>query len=194
MRAALLPAALLLAAAGLAGNASAQAPPADLRAVLAASLGDWNEDGFPDRAVLVESRTRSYAADLVVHLSESGPELGPPIHAIGIAWRGETWGQLPTLSLSATGALEVVSENQSIGRDRWRRVLTIAQRDGALVVVGLRHDHRDTLDLSRVRSCEVDFLTGDGLLDGRPIRTAMPPTPIALWRDDTTPAECPIWD
>jgi hypothetical protein len=84
----------------------------------------------------------------------------------GIAWLGGMAGQEPELSVNHAGSLLVTSMNESIGRDRWRIVLTIAHRDGDLRVAGITYDWRDTLDPGTGwGQCDLNLLSGRGELE-----------------------------
>lgn len=167
-------------------------PRVDPVAVVAAVTADWNDDGIPDRAVLVADESEPDLLDLHVALSRDGEPLAAREVADSIAWQGMMAGQEASLVLAPNGSLRLVSQNTSIGRDRWERTLTIAHRDGRLVVAGFTHVSYDTLDPDAATSCDVNLLTGRGVRDELPITLPAGPVAIEEWTLDTTPAPCDL--
>eukprot|EP00457_Paulinella_chromatophora_P018058 gb/GEZN01019260.1/.p1 GENE.gb/GEZN01019260.1/~~gb/GEZN01019260.1/.p1 ORF type:complete len:196 (+),score=22.40 gb/GEZN01019260.1/:67-654(+) len=155
---------------------------------------DWTDDGNPDRAVLVESETESDSVDLFVSLNID-PSLPSKkqetVVARNIAWRGALWGTIPELRLSpGIGSLQVISQNDAIGRNRWRTTLTIARRSGTLVVAGFTYMSRDTLNLTSLTECDVNLLTGRGVLDKRSFTTKATARPLVQWKAKDKVADC----
>jgi hypothetical protein len=157
--------------------------------LLGFALGDWNGDFRDDRAVLVESEDGE-SADLLVFLTGDGDGELRLIRADRIAWMGSMAGQAPYLERRENGSLVVVSENETIGRDRWRIELTIAYREGSLQVGGFTMHSRDTLDPENVGDCDINLFTGRGIRNGVEIRTALRASPIEEWDMDRIPEEC----
>ena len=113
-----------------------------------------------------------------------------------LGWAGIAAGTLPRLELAPNGSLRLITENSAIGRNRWEQVLTIAHRDGAYRVAGYTHAFYDTLDLDSGGFCDVNLLTGRGLLqigkgEERAVREwAMRAPPLADWTIDSMPPVC----
>ena len=141
---------------------------------------------FRYRAVLVEVED---GADLYI-FGDRGEGMQLFAHAPSIAWRGGMSGQEPRLEVAPNTSLRLISENSSVGRDRWEQVLTIAYRDGRFVVAGYTYSHRDTLDPGAGGKCDVNLLSGKGIQDGRTFRTTMPALPVEEWTMDTSPPGC----
>jgi hypothetical protein len=102
--------------------------------VLSVITGDWNRDGLFDRAILIEAEPTE--TDLLIYLSDAQGNMHLEIAKKNIAWRGAMWGTQPTLQTDRTGALELISGNEAIGRSRWTQKLTLAYQDGAFAIVG----------------------------------------------------------
>jgi hypothetical protein len=100
-------------------------------------------------------------------------------------------GTEPEISVNKAGSLVVVFQNDAIGRDRWRQQFTIAFRGGALVVAGYGYQARDTLRPGGGGgSCDVNFLAGRGIRNGKPIKLAGGPIRLSDWTDKSAPAAC----
>ncbi|MGE0212823.1 MAG: hypothetical protein AB7S41_14095 [Parvibaculaceae bacterium] len=188
----LLPLILSSVAAIAAGAPESVRPENVLRVVTA----DWNGDGGMDRALLVQNGDD---ADLHIYLSESsgsGPKLAA--YAKAFAWAGSMWGTLPELKLLPnTSSLQVVSQNDAVGRDRWTQTLTLAYRNGAFVVAGYTFSARDTLEPDAWSACDVNLLTGKGIVksekapDGKAFASTTRAMPVVQWTQDTKPQGCP---
>lgn len=100
------------------------------------------------------------------------------------------WGTRPSLETNDKGSLLIKSANEAIGRSRWSQTLTIVYRNKEFVVAGLTREERDTLDLKAGGSCDINFLTGKGKRNGKPIETKFPAMKLANWSDEKLPKEC----
>lgn len=126
---------------------------------------DWNEDGRFDKALLVINPDDSSQADLYLYLStEKGLVLDT--YAPAVAWLGKMFGTQPDLDINARGSLLIHSQNDAIGRNRWSETITVAYRAGEFVIAGYSYTIRDTLALEANFSCDVNLLTGQGVLNG----------------------------
>lgn len=119
-------------------------------------------------------------------MAEGGRERVAP----GVAWLGAMAGQAPELSLSPAGSVLLTSMNEAVGRDRWRLTLTIAHRDGDWRVAGITYDWRDTLDPGAWGVCDLNLLSGRGVVEtAAGLRTIAAPAapPLWDWRDEAPP-------
>lgn len=151
-------------------------------------VADVDGDGKEDVAIL--SGTETYA-DLTIRST-----LGGEVTAPAFAWMGVAAGTLPGLERSTEGSLLVHSMNEAIGRNRWHQTLTIAYRDGAYRVAGFTYSWYDTLDLAASGSCDLNLLTGKGVLTIGPDGNETPidiysltALEITVWQD-IHPPEC----
>ena len=87
-------------------------------------------------------------------------------------------------------AVIIHSANDAIGRGRWSRKLTVAYIDKTFVVAGYTYNSRDTLDLSAHTNCDVNLLTGRGIKNQKPFKTAVKIVPVADWSEGAIPREC----
>lgn len=158
--------------------------------VLSVVTADWNGDGSMDRALLVQGED---AADLFIYLSAGpGEDMRLAVYAPGLAWTGILFGTLAELRLTANAAsLQVFSQNDAVGRDRWTNTLTLVYRDGVFLVGGYTLETRDTLEPRNATSCDVNLLTGRGIADGKAFRSATRAVPVAQWPPDGKPEGCP---
>ncbi len=152
------------------------------------ATGPLKGDAFAYRAVLVDVED---GADLYLYTEDTeGSHL--EAHASDIVWRGAMFGQRPRLEVSASGSLKLISGNESIGRGRWRKTLTIAYRDNRFLVAGYTLDTWDTLDPKLTGNCDVNLLTGNAVIDGtKTTIKSLSATPVEEWNMDLQPDECP---
>lgn len=92
--------------------------------------------------------------------------------------------------------MRVISQNYGIGRNRWEQTLTLAYREGAFVLAGFTYNWYDSLDLENSGTCDVNLLTGKGVLETgnetvteTSFRTKSFNGPIEHW-DKEWPKEC----
>lgn len=133
-------------------------------------------------------------ADLYIFTRED-QQMYLSVLARNIVFMGGMAGTEPSLTQSAKGALQVLSQNASIGRNRWEQTLTIVYRGGQFLVGGYTYSYYDTLELDangdiKSGACDVNLLTGRGVKDGKPFRTSMKAIPVQKWAYDTRPSEC----
>ncbi|MCC3244533.1 hypothetical protein LG047_04210 [Methylocystis sp. WRRC1] len=181
--------AVLLAATNIATAAYAEADYSRVISTVTLSF----ENGDTDRAALVENGDAG--ADLYIYRGlEPARDLATPAKPALIkkdaAWSGAMWGARPSLETNAKGSLLIKSENTGIGRDRWSQTLTVVYRNKEFIVAGLTHESYDTLDPSNTHSCDLNFLTGKGKRDGKPVDFKRPAPKLADWSDEKLPKEC----
>lgn len=157
--------------------------------VLAVLDADWTEDGRRDRAVLIDDREEG-VADLLVYIGGQQGAMQLAESVPNIAWSGLAWGTTPGLEQNAAGSLQVISRNESVGRNRWRETTTIAWRGGRFVVAGFTFESYDTLDPGLTKTCDANFLAGRGLLDGSEFSVPAGGIPLSDWSADHMPGEC----
>ena len=111
-------------------------------------------------------------------------------------WYGRMAGFEPYLELAPSGSVLVYSGNEGIGRGRWNAALTLAFRDGAYRVAGYTYRWHDTIDHDNYGTCDINLLTGRGLLkkgDGpeEEIRTTAHALSVTEWTlHSSEPEEC----
>lgn len=178
--------------------ASAQMAGVAPHQVIGVVTGDFDSDGSKDRAVLIDSLHGM--ADLWLYLSSKGADLAdantrPSVFAVDVAWVGSMWGQDAELLAHGGSGLQIVSQNESIGRGRWKQVLTLAFRKDTMRVAGFTYSWRDTLDLANYGTCDVNYLAGrwELAIGDQPIKklhTAFSALPVEQWKLDKTPEGC----
>lgn len=140
-------------------NSSTTTPSIDR--VMSVVNADFTDDGLQDRAILVNGATGS--GDLYLY---EGQDTNPdtPMKLVlfksGLVWVGNMWGTWPELRLNGRNSLQVVSQNDAIGRNRWQEIITVSRRDGLYKVSGYTRYDRDTLDPEAGSSCDINFLNG----------------------------------
>lgn len=166
-------AAAFLLASSFAGAASALTFAVD--ELFDAAIGDFNRDGRPDLAVLVQSDSddadtslfiyfREDAEDGVLSLAFSGPDM-----LWGTGGSRRFHGQEPSLKVLANGSLAVTEQNWGVGRQRWSSTITVAWRDARFVVAGYTYSSFDTLQEEEPLNCDLNLLTGRGTINDRDV-------------------------
>lgn len=165
------------AQAGQAGDISPQD-------ILDAATGDWNKDGREDLALLAVTPGDDMQVGLYVYLREeatNGSLLTLVLAVPDKIWGGRggdtaAFGQEPSIKALANGSIAITTQNSAIGRNRWEHTISLAHRDGRFVVAGLTFNSYDTLQEEEPLSCDLNLLTGRGVVNERKISFA----PIAL--------------
>ena len=164
-----------------------------LEDVLSAVTLSFGNDGATDRAVLTQNDEGD--ADLTIFRDVPAPgdakaAATPALIKKSVTYSGQAWGTRASLSTNPKGSLVMTAENDAIGRDRWSETLTIVLRDKAYVVAGMTYASRDTLDPKAGHSCDLNLLSGKGMLDGKPFPGKLAPIALADWSDEKIPKAC----
>jgi hypothetical protein len=161
--------------------------------IISALTTDINGDATLDRILL--SQNEDGDATLWVYLGKDKPgggtEFHRPVVAKSIVFAGPAFGQQPSLEMSRNGSsLLVRSQNESIGRTAWNQTLTITWRAGRLVVAGLTYRFQDKLEMSQSGGCDVNFLSGRALRNGKPHAEKVAPLELSAFDPDKLPKAC----
>jgi hypothetical protein len=183
---------LLAVAFSMAASLVALAETPGFEHVVSVATLSFDSSGDMDRAVLVENGDAG--ADLYIYLAldpaKSDAGVKPALVKKAAAWSGSMWGTRPSLETTEKGSLLIKSANTAIGRSRWSQTLTIVYRNKEFIVAGLTRESSDTLDSEAGGSCDINFLTGKGKRNGKPVATRFPPIKLADWSDEKPPKEC----
>lgn len=153
--------------------------------------------GAPNRIAMASIIDPQDGTDLVLWITHQRPNdvryySVVDNNKLGLAHGGMA-GTESTLSVSKTGALEINQQNESVGRDRWARTLTVSYRRGQYVVTGYTYTFRDTLNPKNGGSCDYNLLTGKGQRDGRPVRVKSAALPLQKVTDSEKFYSCEGW-
>ena len=158
--------------------------------VLGVVIGDWNKDGGMDRAVLVAPEDIDHDVGLYIYLDDSDNSSSLKIFKPNLVWSGTMWGTTPSLTVTSAGSLQVISQNQAIGRNRWSQRLTIAYRNDNFVVAGYTYESYDTLDPDAELVCDVNLLTGKGIKNKKIFSNPRQTIKLANWTEESVPKQC----
>jgi hypothetical protein len=160
--------------------------------IISALTSDINGDAMLDRILL--SQNEDADATLWVYLGKDKPggkDFHRPIVAKSIVFAGFAFGQQPSLEMNRNGtSLLVRSQNDSIGRTSWNQTLTIAWRNSRLVVAGLTYQFQDKLEMNQSGGCDVNFLSGRALRNGKPHAEKVAPLDLSAFDPDKLPKAC----
>jgi hypothetical protein len=174
------------------GAPSAHSETASYDRVVSTVTLSFEDNGSTDRAVLVENFDAG--ADLYIFREIEGAKLDAPVKPALVkkaaAWSGAMWGSRPSLEANANGSLVIKSQNDAIGRDRWSEALTIVYRNHEFLVAGVAYESHDTLEPKVGGNCDLNFLTGKGARNGKPVETKFGVIRLSEWSDEKLPKEC----
>ena len=169
--------------------AQAQADPLVMETLAA----DLDEDGRKELAVLVGE------SDISLAIFGQTEDYGPMrlvAEGPGLAWMGSL-NEPPRMEITEAGSLRVTSSNWGIGRNKWEMDVIVAWRSGAFRVAGIRFVEVDTLELESGRSCDVNLLTGRGILTSNredapdiAVRAVIGAVPIEDWPENGIAQAC----
>ena len=190
---------LLAAAAGSQTPPAAPATPPEAAkpepvVTLSELMLDLNGDGVMDKAMLVATEEEPAALHLLLgRRNGSAVAFDAPVIKPDLVFNGSLAGQQASLEAGRAGSLRVLSLNEGIGRNKWTQTLTIAFRNGRFVMAGLTFATRDTIDLDNRESnytCDVNFLTGKALRNGKPHASRVRPLTLADFDPEELPKAC----
>jgi hypothetical protein len=166
------------------------------RRIVDAATGDWNGDGKPDLALLMEPADGGEDDQLGIYiylrdehdllrLAAAAPnKIGGSTQPDGI------FGQEPSIKAAGKSSIAIRSQNSAIGRDRWDQTITLAYRNSQFVVAGYTYNHYDTLDPEAGGSCDYNALTGKLQKDGKDVKAVAQTIAIEQWNDETGQSIC----
>ena len=124
--------------------------------------------------------------DVLFYLTDEEQRLKLHDHAKALVWGSSImFGQEPSVSTRENGSLMISSQNSSIGRERWAEDLTVIYRQDQFLVAGYSYSHYDTLDPDASGGCDLNLLTGKGVVNGKDIRFESKPSPIVGFADQS---------
>ncbi len=148
--------------------------------------GDWNQDKRLEAAVLMKNKG---VVELYIYLATK-KDLQLLVYKKGIVWTGAMDGTEPYLKSKGRGSLLINSENDSVGRNRWQKTLTISYRDKNFMVGGYTYNSYDTLDLKKTFYCDLNLLTGHGIKNKKAFKIAPQKIKLNRWRDELIDKQC----
>ena len=185
--------AIMLALACQPAIAQAPEPPSQQKPtpVVSTLTLDVNNDGVADRVDLVFDGETD--VDLNIYLGRKGEsefDAAPSFTKKAIAYHGNSPGQNASLEAGAKGSFIILSLNESVPRDRWEKKLTITFRNKDFVVAALNYTESDTQDPNEGGTCDVNFVTGRSVKDGKAIADKVELIPLKDWEPDFLPPAC----
>ncbi|MBZ9723793.1 hypothetical protein LB524_13755 [Mesorhizobium sp. ESP6-5] len=149
----------------------ALAEPIETRKIITALTGDFNGDGAPDLAMVVETGPTD-PMDIHFFLGDKEHNYLKPVEIvreqIGGEWNGydrpgyENSNAEPELTMLPNGSIKFHLPAPEIGSERTNQTLTVAYRNGAFIVAGFAYDSDDYLQENAASACDYNVLTGKG--------------------------------
>ncbi len=156
--------------------------------VLSVVSGDWNQDTQLDAAVLMKNDD---IVEIYIFLADKKNQLQTVLYKKDIAWMGSMHGTNPYLETKEKGhSLLIISGNDSIGRNRWSQILTVAYRKKEFRVGGYTYESRDTLQPDNIHNCDVNLFTGKGFKDKKTFKIAGQKIKLKDWSAENIPEKC----
>lgn len=154
--------------------------------IVAVLTGDWNNDEKQDAVILAAPQSDEEDSALRIYLAEGPGKLELKENVPNFVWGAWTmYGQMPGLKALQRGSFAVTSGNAAIGRNRWEQAITIAYRDGQFLVAGYTYNDYDTLDPNNTTNCDLNLLSGRGVVNGKSVRFSSGRTSVANWKSET---------
>lgn len=101
-------------------------------------------------------------------------------------------GTESSISVSSKGSLQINQQNESVGRNRFSRTLTVSYRNGQYVISGYTYSYRDTIT-TEGGSCDYNLLTGKGQRNGRNVSISTKAPALATFIDNEKYYTCKGW-
>ena len=170
------------------------APPAmaepRMQDVISAVTMSFANDGETDRAILVQD---GFSADLFVfrgvpEVKADAPAAKPSFIKPGLVYADT--GDIPSLRVNDKGSLVIASSHEGSGRTKTEQHLIVAYRNGDYVVAGFDYSMHDSLDPNQGGSCEINFLSGKAVRNGKAATERVAPMKLVDWSDDKLPRPC----
>ena len=131
------------------------------RILSAVSIELLDEYNGAERAVLMTGANPDEpSADLAIMAGVPDKRAGEILFTVrGIAFSGPMSGQTPYLERASNGSLLIQSMQTAIGRSPWEETLTVAARNGAILVAGFTRNSWDRIS-SAGSLCDWNLLSG----------------------------------
>ncbi|MCK5872029.1 MAG: hypothetical protein KAG26_04305 [Methylococcales bacterium] len=153
---------------------------------ISVATGDWNQDKRLDAAVLMKNKG---VVELYIFLATQ-KGLQPLAYKKDIVWTGTMDGTEPYLKAKGRGSLLINSENDSVGRNRWQKTLTVSYRDKNFMVGGYTYNSYDTLDLNKTFTCDLNLFTGHGIKNKKAFNVAPQKIKLNNWNEERMVKQC----
>lgn len=163
--------------------------------IIAGASGDWNKDEAADLALLVAPENDEGNIGIYLYVTESDRGLlklvaSAPDKVWGNSKLDGFYGQAPAITALANGSIAVMSQNSTIGRNRWERTLTLAYRGGRFIVAGYTYHYYDTINLDDSGTCDYNVVTGKLTRDEATRSEAPRTVSIEDWTDEIGSKAC----
>ncbi|WP_454745504.1 hypothetical protein [Ciceribacter selenitireducens] len=163
--------------------------------IIAGASGDWNKDEAADLALLVAPENDDGNIGIYLYVTESDRGLlklvaSAPDKVWGNSKLDGFYGQDPAITALANGSIAVMSQNSTIGRNRWERTLTLAYRGGRFIVAGYTYHYYDTIDPDDTGTCDYNVVTGKLTRDEATRSEAPRTVSIEDWTDEIGSKAC----
>jgi hypothetical protein len=97
-----------------------------------------------------------------------------------------------TLDKNPAGSLLINSANDSVGRDRWSRTLTVAYRNNRYLIVGYTYSSIDTYTM-KSENCDYNLLTKKGTNGKKAVSIKTGSIDLNKWVDSEKFFSCKGW-
>lgn len=173
---------------------------AHAESIVSSLSADFDGDGKDDFVTLIKDSDDDDYVHLEIQFSQLGELNQPSQHQLqnetsenaeknDFIWHGKSAGMEASLNINKRGSLEVLSQNSSIGRNRWSKKMTLAVRDKHFIVAGFLYKTTDTIT-GKQTSCDVNLLTGKGYINNRLFKFPINKQSLNQWKESIVEKMC----
>lgn len=154
---------------------------------------DFNgKPGVTATATLVKTEGEDFGSIMITHQREYDVAhyvgaMADALFTLNPALPGYT-----TLSKNAAGSLLIQSDNDSTGRERWHRTLTVAYRKNEYKVIGFTYSSIDTAT-GKQDECDYNLNTLKGVRNGKAVRLSTAAMNFNKFQDSEKLFSCRGW-
>jgi hypothetical protein len=147
---------------------------------------DFNQDGIEDVIKLHPAAPESDFNQLVISLSNK--KEFDIISNSKLVYAHSNPGA--SLELLENGSFKIMIDHSGAGRSASLREYTISFRHGKFVLSGITVSEYDRIDPELGGSCDINFLTGEGERNSKPIKTKILKKDLSTVSFDWLPKDC----
>ena len=168
-------------------NTGVQAENTQPSSVISVITGDWNQDKKMDAAVLTVNKNQ--LTELYIFLNNDQNKLTQIFYKNDIVWVNFGSGEASLETTPTKNSFFLNSDRKFASRDVWIQKLTISYRNQNFVMSGYSYKTHDTLGKTPDFNCDINMLTGKGVLNKKAFKIAAQKIKLTNWANHI-PKQC----